>query len=174
MTRAEKDQMIDSLTDRIKDAGILYIADTSTLDAGVTTELRRACHKSDVTMTVVKNTLLRKAMERVEEKDYSELMDTLVGPTSIMFAKVANAPARVIKTFRKKHEKPVLKGAWIDEAVYIGDDKLAELSDLKSKEELVGDIIALLQSPAKNVVSALKSGGNTIAGLVKALEEREA
>ncbi len=166
--------MIDSLTEQIKGAGVIYIADTSTLDAESTTALRRACFKSDVKMTVVKNTLLRKAMERVEDRDYGELVDTLVGPTSVMFANVSNAPAKVIKTFRKSFDKPVLKGAWIDESVYIGDEQLTTLSNLKSKEELIGDIIALLQSPAKNVVSALKSGGNTIAGLVKALEERAA
>ena len=166
--------MIESLTTRIKDSGVIYIADTSTLDAEATTALRRACVKSDVTMTVVKNTLLRKAMERVEDRDYSELMETLVGPTSIMFANVGNAPARVIKTFRKSHDKPVLKGAWIDESVYVGDDQLAALSNLKSREELIGDIVALLQSPAKNVVSALQSSGGKLAGILKTLSEREA
>lgn len=166
--------MIETLTDKIKGSGVIYLADSSALDAETTTALRRACHKSDVVMTVVKNTLLRKAMERIEDRDFGDLMDTLVGPTSIMFADTANAPAKVISTFRKKHDKPVLKGAWIDESVYVGDDQLSTLSSLKSKEELIGDIVALLQSPAKNVVSALKSGGNTIAGLVKALEERAA
>lgn len=174
MTRAEKDQIIEDLTTKIKDTGVFYLADTSELDAESTTQLRRACHKSDIKMTVVKNTLLRKAMESIEDRDYSELIDTLAGPTSILFAPVANAPAKVIQQFRKQHDKPVLKGAWIDESIYVGDDQLAVLSSLKSKEELLGEIITLLQSPAMNVVSALKSGGSTIAGLVKALEERAA
>jgi large subunit ribosomal protein L10 len=174
MTRAEKDQIIDDLATQIKDTGVFYLADTSELDADSTTQLRRECHKNDIKMTVVKNTLLRIAMERIEDRDYSELIDTLAGPTSILFSPVANAPAKVISNFRKKYEKPVLKGAWIDESIYVGDDQLAVLSSLKSKEELIGDIIALLQSPAKNVISALQSGGNTIAGLVKALEERAA
>lgn len=174
MTRAEKDQIIGSLAEQIKDTGVFYLADTSELDAESTTRLRRECHKNDIKMTVVKNTLLRKAMESIDDRDYTELIDTLAGPTSILFSSVANAPAKVIKDFRKKHDKPVLKGAWIDESIYVGDDQLAVLSSLKSKEELIGDIITLLQSPAMNVISALQSGGNTIAGLVKSLEERAA
>jgi large subunit ribosomal protein L10 len=126
-------------------------------------------------MKVVKNTLLRKAMERVEGKDYSELYPSIVGQTAILFAEKGNAPAKLIKDFRKKGDRPALKSAWIDEAVFIGDDQLVMLSELKGREELIGEIIGLLQSPMKNVISALQgSGGHKIAGLVKALEERAA
>ena len=112
-------------------------------------------------------------MDKVEGKDYSELESVLAGPTAIMLSDTGNLPAKLIKQFRKKSKKPALKGAWIDEAVYIGDNQLDALIDIKSKEELLGEVIGLLQSPAKNVISALKSGGNTIAGLVKALQEKE-
>jgi len=126
-------------------------------------------------MQVVKNTLARKALEAIaDEKDTTELHGSLKGPSAIMFTDVAKAPATIIKEFRKKHEKPVLKAAYIDSAIYIGDDQLEALSNIKSKEELVGDIILLLQSPIKNVVGSLQSGGNTISGLLKALESRTA
>ncbi len=123
-------------------------------------------------MQFVKNTLLKKAMETVD-KDYEELYVTLKGNTSIMFAEGGNVPAKMIKEFRKKSDRPVLKGAYIEEMTYIGDDQLDMLVDIKSKEELIGEIVGLLQSPAKNVISALKSGGGTIAGLIKTLSERE-
>jgi large subunit ribosomal protein L10 len=123
-------------------------------------------------MRVVKNTLLAKAMDQVEGKEFGELKDTLSGATSIMFSEVGNAPAKLIKDFRKKIDKPILKGAWIDEGVYIGDDQLSMLADIKSKEELLGEIITLLQSPAKNVVSGLKGAGGKLAGILKTLEER--
>lgn len=174
MTKQEKDQFIQELSASIAEQGVVYIADTSTLTVETTNALRRKCFNQGISLQVVKNTLLKKALDKVEGKDYSELEQVLVGPTAIMFAEVPNAPAKLIKEFRKKFNKPVLKGAWIDEAVYIGDDQLEKLSEIKSKEELVGDVIMLLQSPAKNVVSALQSGKNTLAGLVKALEERAA
>jgi large subunit ribosomal protein L10 len=144
------------------------------MDAEATSNLRRACNKAGIRMKVVKNTLLRKAMERVEGRDYTGLMPSLKGQTSILFADKGNAPAKLIKDFRKKDQtKPALKSAWIDEAVFVGDDQLVMLSNLKGKEELIGDIIALLQSPIKNVVSGLQgSGAHKIAGLVKALEAR--
>lgn len=174
-TRTEKDQQIDLLMEEIKASNVLYLADTSELTAEATSNLRRECHKKGVRMLVVKNTLLKKAMERVEGRDYSELTATLKGHTSLMFAEKGNTPAKLIKDFRKKNPKPTLKGAWIDEAIFIGDDQVAVLSDLKGKEELIGDIIALLQSPMKNVISGLQgSGGHKIAGLVKALQERAA
>jgi len=172
MTREEKQNAIEDLTQQLAEAGIFYIADTSELDALATSNLRRECYKNDVQVSVVKNTLLRKAMEKVEGKDLAELYDVLTGPTAIMFSNVGNAPAKVIKSFRKKHEKPILKGAFVEESIYIGDDQLQSLVDIKSKEELIGEVIGLLQSPAKNVISALKSGGGTIAGLVKTLSER--
>jgi large subunit ribosomal protein L10 len=172
MTREDKNKFIDELAEKLSASPILYLADTSELTVENTNDLRRSCHKNDITLKVVKNKLLRKAFERVEGYDYSELYETLSGPTSLMFSEVANAPAKLIKDFRKKHDKPILKGAFIEEAVFVGDDQLDALSALKSREELIGEIVGLLQSPVQNVVSALQSGGNTISGLVKALEER--
>jgi len=172
MTREEKQNAIEVLTDRLAGSGIFYVADTSELSAEATSSLRRACFKQNVQLSVVKNTLLKKAMEKVEGKDLAEMYDVLAGPTAIMFAEVGNAPAKIIKEFRKKNDKPILKAAYVEEAIYIGDDQLQNLVDIKSKEEMIGEVIGLLQSPAKNVLSALQSGGGTIAGLVKTLSER--
>lgn len=172
MTREEKSQVIENLTAQLADNPNIYLADISGLDAGSTSNLRRACFKAGVKLSVVKNTLLSKAMES-SDKDFGELSEVLKGNTSLMFSETGNAPAKVIKEFRKKSEKPVLKGAYIEEAVYVGDDQLDSLVNIKSKDELLGEIIGLLQSPAKNVISALKSGGGTIAGIVKTLSERE-
>lgn len=172
MNKIEKEQQIAELSDILANNDILYLADTSELDAETTSQLRRECFKNDISMTVVKNTLLRIAIERCDARDFSPLTETLKGHTSIMTASVGNAPAKLIKSFRKKFEKPILKGAFVEEATFIGDNQLNALADLKSKEEILGEVIGLLQSPAKNVISALKSGSNTIAGLVKALEER--
>ena len=175
-TRAEKDQAITELIGEIKSTSVLYLTDASSMDAESTSKLRRACNKGGIRMKVVKNSVLRKAMERVEGKDYSELYPTIVGQTAILFADKGNAPAKLIKDFRqKKGTRPVLKSAWIDEAVFVGDDQLVMLSELKGREELIGDIIFMLQSPMMNVISALQGGGgHKIAGLVKALEERAA
>jgi large subunit ribosomal protein L10 len=172
MTREEKSQVIEELTAQLADNTNIYLTDISGLDAAATSNLRRACFKSNVKLAVVKNTLLAKAME-ASDKDFGELPGTLKGNTSVMYAETGNAPAKVIKEFRKKSEKPLLKGAFIEEAIYVGDELLDTLVDIKSKEELLGEIITLLQSPAKNVISALKSGGGTIAGIVKTLSERE-
>ncbi|MDN3725146.1 50S ribosomal protein L10 [Aequorivita sp. SDUM287046] len=172
MTREEKSQVIETLTAQLSDNNNIYLADISGLDAGNTTNLRRACFKAGVQLAVVKNTLLKKAMES-SDKDFGELTEILKGNTSLMFSETGNAPAKVIKEFRRKSDKPLLKGAFIQESIYVGDDQLDNLVNLKSKDELVGEIIGLLQSPAKNVISALKSGGSTIAGLVKTLSERE-
>jgi large subunit ribosomal protein L10 len=172
MTREEKSQVIEELTAQLADNANIYLTDISGLDAATTSNLRRACFKSNVKLAVVKNTLLAKAME-ASDKDFGELPETLKGNTSVMYAETGNAPAKVIKEFRKKSEKPLLKGAFIEEAIYVGDELLDTLVDIKSKEELLGEIITLLQSPAKNVISALKSGGGTIAGIVKTLSERE-
>ena len=172
MTREEKSRVIEDLTAQLADTSTIYIADISGLDAGTTSNLRRACFKANVKLAVVKNTLLTKAME-ASDKDFGDLPTTLKGNTSIMIAETGNAPAKVIKEFRKKNEKPVLKGAFIDEAIYVGDEYLDALSNIKSKEEVIGDIIGLLQSPAKNVVSALKSSGGKIAGILKTLSEKE-
>jgi large subunit ribosomal protein L10 len=172
-TKSEKTSEIERLAEEIRATNVLYLADTSAMNAQATSDLRRACHKHGVRLRVVKNTLLRKAMERVEGRDYSGLLPTLKGQTSLMIADKGNAPAKLIKDFRKKEAKPALKSAWIDEAVFIGDDQLVLLTNLKGKEELIGDIIALLQSPIKNLISGLQgSGAHKVAGLVKALEER--
>lgn len=171
MTRAEKEEIIKSLQQKLNDNSIFYLADISDLDAESSSKLRRLAHKREVSLNVVKNTLLRKALEAAEGS-YEEFYDLLKGNTSIMFSEVGNAPAKLIEEFRKTSDRPILKGAFIEEAIFIGDDKIKTLSEIKSKEEVIADIIAILQSPAKNVVSALQSGGNTISGLVKALGER--
>lgn len=172
MHKDQKAQYIDDLAQDLSQANIVYLADTSELTVETINQLRRRCFQAGITLRVVKNTLLAKAMERVEGRNYGELPNVLAGPTSVMFAEVGNAPAKLIQEFRKKNDKPVLKGAYIEEAVFVGDNQLDALVAIKSREELIGDIIGLLQSPAKNVISGLKGGGNKIAGLLKTLEER--
>jgi large subunit ribosomal protein L10 len=171
MTREQKSQVIDDLTSQLAENSTIYLADISGLDALSTSNLRRACFKANVRLAVVKNTLLSKAMEK-SDKDFGELPETLKGNTSLLVSETSNAPAKVIKEFRKKSDKPVLKGAYIEEAIYIGDDQLEMLVNIKSKEELIGDIIGLLQSPAKNVISALQSGGSKLSGILKTLSEK--
>jgi len=172
MNKQEKDKTIQALDTMLNDNNNFYLADVSGLNAEQNSALRRLCFKRSVSIKVVKNTLLKKALER-NDSDFSQLYNVLVGNTSIMQADVGNAPAKVIKEFRKKNDKPILKAAHIEEAMYIGDENLATLADLKSKEELIGDIITLLQSPAKNVISSLQSGGNKLAGIIKTLEEKK-
>lgn len=172
MTREEKSQVIEALTAELAQSSNFYLTDLSGLNAVMTSNLRRACFKANVKLSVVKNTLLEKAME-ASEKDFGELPSTLKGNTSVMYSEIGNAPAKVIKAFRKKSEKPFLKGAYIEEAIYIGDDQLDLLVDIKSKEELIGEIIGLLQSPAKNVVSALQSSGGKLSGIIKTLSQKE-
>ena len=172
MTREEKAKYIDELSVELSNAGIFYLADTSKLTVDVIDQLRRKCFQSNVTLKVVKNTLLAKAFERNSSIDYGQLNEVLSGPTAIMFAEVGNVPAKIIKDFRKKSDKPVLKGAFIEEAIFIGDSQLDALASIKSKNELIGEIVGLLQSPAKNVVSALNGQGGKIAGILKTLEER--
>lgn len=171
MTRDEKQEAIKNLKDALAGVKTLYLADIAGLDATQTSNLRRACFKENIQLQVVKNTLLAKAME-ASDHDFGELTGILKGNTSLMFSESGNAPAKVIKTFRKKSEKPILKGAFIEEAIYIGDDQLDALVAIKSKEELIGEIITLLQSPTKNVVSALQSGGGKLSGILKSLSER--
>ncbi len=172
MTREEKNEQIEILTESLKGADFLYITDIEGLNAEQTSNLRRMCFKNNVKINVVKNTLLRKAMEK-SGKNFEDLYDTLKGNTSIMLSETGNAPARLIQDLRKKKmTKPLIKGAYIEEAIYKGDENLEALASLKSKDELVAEVIALLQSPAKNVVSALQSGKNTLGGLMKTLEER--
>lgn len=172
MTREEKSQVIEALTVELADNTNIYLTDISGLNAVDTSNLRRACFKANVRLSVVKNTLLEKAME-ASDKNFGELPTTLKGNTSVMYSETGNAPAKVIKAFRKKSEKPLLKGAFIEEAIYIGDEQLDALVDIKSREELIGDVITLLQSPAKNVISALKSGGGKLSGILKTLSEKE-
>ena len=172
MTREEKATVIEDLTAQLAENPNIYLADISGLNAVDTSNLRRACFKANIKLAVVKNTLLAKAMEG-SDKEFGELSEVLKGNTSLMLSETGNAPAKLIKNFRKKSEKPVLKGAFIEEAVYIGDENLDALVNIKSKEEVIGDIIGLLQSPAKNVISGLKSGGGKLAGILKTLSEKE-
>ncbi|QMU65014.1 MAG: 50S ribosomal protein L10 [Flavobacteriaceae bacterium] len=171
MTREEKSQVVQDLTARLADTNTVYLTDISGLDALTTSNLRRACFKANVKLAVVKNTLLSKAME-ASDKEFGALQDVLTGNTSLMIAEAGNAPAKLIKEFRKKSDKPLLKGAYVEQAVYIGDNQLDILTNIKSKEELIGDIITLLQSPAKNVISALQSGGGKLSGILKTLSEK--
>ena len=173
MRKQDKKQLIDSLTQQLTDNSNFYITDISDLNAEASSNLRRLCFKHGIKMQVVKNTLLKKAMENVD-REFDELYETLKGNTSIMFAEAGNVPAKMIKEFRKKSDKPIIKGAFIEEMTYLGDDQLDFLISIKSKDELIADIIALLQSPAKNVVSALQSGGNQLSGILKTLSEKSA
>ena len=171
MTREEKGIVIEDLTAQLAENANIYLTDISGLDALATSNLRRACFKANIKLAVVKNTLLAKAME-ASDKEFGELPEVLKGNTSLMLSETGNAPAKLIKNFRKKSDKPLLKGAFIEEAVYIGDENLDALVNIKSKEEVIGDIIGLLQSPAKNVISGLKSGGGKLAGILKTLSEK--
>ena len=172
MTKEEKNQFIDVLDKSIQENSNFYLADISGLSAEESSNLRRLCFKREVSLQVVKNTLLKRSLEK-NDSNYEELYDVLKGNTSVMYSETGNAPAKVIKAFRKKSDKPLLKGAFIEETIYLGDEQLDMLVDIKSKEELLGEIVGLLQSPAKNVISALKSGGGTIAGIIKTLSEKE-
>ena len=171
MTKQEKIQEIEDLTTEISAVKNLYLTDIAGLDAVQTTALRRACFNANIKLTVVKNTLLAKAMD-ASEKDFGELQSVLKGNTSLMFSEAGNSPAKLIKDFRKKSDKPVLKGAYIEESIYIGDDQIDFLESIKSKDELIGEVITVLQSPAKNVILALQSGGSNISGILKTLSER--
>jgi len=173
MKKSEKLQVIEKLTKQINSYSHYYLADISNLNAEVTSDLRRLCNKREVKLVVVKNTILRKALEN-SDKNSVELRDVLVNNTSIMFSNSGSVPAKLIKEFSKKNKKPVLKGAYVEQCAYLGADQLEALINVKSKEELLGGIIASLQSPIKNVMSALQSGGQTIAGVLKTLEERNA
>lgn len=171
MTKQEKVQEIEDLTTEISAVKNLYLTDIAGLDAVQTTALRRACFNANIKLSVVKNTLLAKAMD-ASEKDFGELQSVLKGNTSLMFSEAGNSPAKLIKDFRKKSDKPVLKGAYIEESIYIGDDQIDFLESIKSKDELIGEVMTILQSPAKNVILALQSGGSNISGILKTLSER--
>jgi large subunit ribosomal protein L10 len=172
MKKEEKSQLIDTLAEQLLKANSFYIADIGDLNADTTNKLRRLCFKRNVSLQVVKNSLLKKAMERSGKPDFESLYPLLKGSTSILFSEVNNDPAKLIKEFRRTAKKPILKGAYVEESIYLGDDQLNALINIKSKNELIGDLILLLQSPARNVISALQSGGNKLSGIVKTLSEK--
>ncbi len=171
MTREEKKVAIEDLKDALGKMKNLYLADIAGLDAIQTSNLRQACFNENIKLQITKNTLLFKAME-ASDHNFGELTNILKGNTSLMFSESGNAPAKVIKNFRKKSDKPILKGAFIEEAIYLGDDQLDKLVAIKSKDELIGEIITLLYSPTKNVISSLQSGGGKLTGILKSLSER--
>ncbi len=172
MRKEEKSAIVGHISDTIAKYSHFYLTDIDSLDALQTSNLRRSCFKNEIELVVVKNTLLKRALEE-SDIDYSELYPTLKGNTSVMFCNVGNAPAKLIKSMRsKKMEKPFLKSAFVSESVYLGDEQLEFLSAIKSKDELLGDIISLLQSPAKNVISALQSGNGIIHGLLETIGEK--
>ena len=174
MRKEDKAVIIEQIAATLREFPDFFLVETAGLNAEKTSALRRACAKADVKLIVVKNTLLHKALEQLDG-DYSELYPSLAGPTSIMCTTVANAPAKLIKDFVKKDDKlPVLKAAYVEETVYVGADQLDTLATIKSKNELIADVVALLQSPAKNVVSALTSGGTKLHGILETLSNKEA
>lgn len=173
MKKEEKTLAIDSLMEKLANNNNFYLADTSTLTVEKINKLRRLCFDKSISLQVVKNSLLKKAMERSTQREYQPLIGTLKGATSIMFCESGSEPAKLLREFRKTNkERPILKGAFIEECVYIGDNQLEFLANIKSKNEMIAEVIALLQSPAKNVISALQSGKNKLAGIVKTLSER--
>ena len=173
MNKQEKVKAVEELKGQLDDYKSIYLTDIAGLNAVQTSKLRRECFNSNVKLSVVKNTFLERAMNE-SENDFGELKDLLNGNTTVMLSSIGNSPAKVIKKFRKDVDKPILKGAFVDEAIYIGDEHIEALFNLKSKEEVIGEIVTLLQSPAKNVISALKSSSGKIAGLVKTLTEKPA
>ena len=172
MKSSDKKVIINNLQEQIDSYSHFYLTDISGLNAENTSNLRRLCFKQNVKLVVVKNTLLRKALES-SNKNVEEIYDALKGNTSVMFTADANVPAKLIKDFSKRHKKPVLKAAYVQESVYIGADQLDALIAVKSKNELIADVVALLQSPMKTVLGQLQSGGNIIHGVLKTLGERE-
>lgn len=175
MTKAEKTLMIEELAGKFVNSKYFYVTDCSELNVETVNKLRRQCFDKDIQLKVVKNTLIKKALEKAaeqNEENYEALYASLKGSSALMFTETGNAPAKLIKSFREDHDKPLLKAAFVESEVYVGDDQIDSLVSIKSKEELIGDIILLLESPMKNLLGSLQSGGNTISGLLKALEER--
>lgn len=174
MTRQEKKAAVAELKDKFSSTPFIYLTDSSAMTVAQVSDFRRKCFEQDVEMKVVKNTLAIKAIEQLDNKDsFDDVLPLLKGTTALLFTSTANLPAKILKEFREKNEKPLLKGAFIDSDVFVGDDQIATLSAMKSKEDLIGDVIMLLQSPMKNLISSLQSGGQTLSGLLKSLEERE-
>ena len=172
MKKEDKNTIIENLKKQINDANHFYLADISELNASDTSSLRRKCFDKDIKLIVVKNTLLKRALE-ISEVDFRDLYNVLKDATSIMFSDTGNLPAKLIKEFRKGHDKPVLKAAYVEESIYVGDKYLDTLSEIKSKDELLGELVLLLQSPMRNVLSALQSGTNVLTGVLKTLSEKE-
>lgn len=171
MKKDEKTQFIDALAEKLNSTNNFYLADISDLNVETTSRLRRTCFKRNIQLKMVKNTLLKKAMEK-SGKDFESLFDILKGSTSILFSEVANDPAKLIREFRRTAPKPILKAAYVQESIYLGDDQLDALINIKSKEEMIGVVIGMLQSPLQNVISGLQSGGNKLSGIVKTLSEK--
>ncbi len=171
MNKEDKSLLVKELSENISTYSHFYVVDAAGMDSGKTSALRRECFKNDIKMLVVKNKLFIKALEAIEG-EFEPMYEKLVGSSAIFFSNVGNSPAKLIKDFAKANKKPVLKAAYVEECLYVGEENLETLVSIKSKDELIGDIIALLQSPAKNVISALQSGGNTIHGVLKALAEK--
>jgi len=173
MTREEKTAAVAELSDKLGSSPFFYVADSSAMTVAQVSDFRRALFEQDVEMKVVKNTLAIKAIESLENKaDFDEVIPLFKGTSALLFTNTANVPAKIMKEFRKTSERPLLKGAFIDSDVFVGDEQISILASMKSKEDLIGDVIMLLQSPMKTVISSLQSGGQTISGLLKALEER--
>ena len=172
MRKEDKQVIIDSILSELQACPNFYLTDVSDLNAEKTSQLRRQCFNSGIKMLVVKNALLHKAMTQMEGKEYNDLYEVLKGSTALMLCETGNAPAKLIKSFRQKNDRPILKGAYIEECCYIGDDMLDTLCNIKSKNDLIADVIALLQSPMKNVISALQSGGQKLSGVLETLSER--
>lgn len=171
MKKEEKTQLIEDLAEKLSNVNSFYLTDISNLNVETSNKLRRLCFKRNIELNMVKNTLLKKAMERTG-KDFNSLYDILKGSTSIMFAEVANDPAKLIQEFRRTSPKPILKGAYVQESIYLGDDQLNALVNMKSKSELIADVIFMLQSPVRNVMSALQSGSTILSGIVKTMSDK--
>jgi large subunit ribosomal protein L10 len=171
MKKEEKTQLIENLAEKLNNVNSFYLTDISNLNVETSNKLRRLCFKRNIELSMVKNTLLKKAMEKTG-KDFNSLYDILKGSTSIMFAEIANDPAKLIQEFRRTSPKPILKGAYVQESIYLGDDQLNALVNIKSKSELIGDVIFMLQSPVRNVMSALQSGSAILSGIVKTMSDK--
>ena len=172
MKREDKNTIIENLKKQINESNHFYLADISELNASDTSSLRRKCFEKDIKLIVVKNTLLKRALEN-SEGDFGDLYAVCKDSTSIMFSDTGNIPAKLIKEFRKEHHKPVLKAAYVEESIYVGDQYLDALTEIKSKEELLGDLILLLQSPMRNILSALQSGSNVLTGVLRTLSDKK-
>lgn len=175
MNKAEKTQVIEELSEKFANSKYFYLTDCSELNVETVNKLRRSCFEKGIELKVVKNSLIKKALEKaadVNNENYDDMYTALKGSSALMFTDTGNTPAKLIKEFREDYDKPILKAAFVESEIYLGDDQVESLVNIKSKEDLIGDIILLLQSPMKNLVSSLQSGGSTISGLLKALEER--